>query len=521
MIERLATCKDLPSPPGVASQIVEMSQDPSVGMREVAAVIEVDPALAAKLLQTANSPTYARQRSISTLTQAVTLLGLNATLSIALGLSLVSSLRTSVKGGLDYQRFWRRSLGVATFARVLARTTRAGDIEQYFLCGLLQDLGILVVDRIHPEVYVGAEQAQADHSWMMAREQRRLNCDHSQIGAWLLHEWAFPEAFQYSALYSHNPQAEPPLPAEFKRLLDHIYVAQLSGDLWWRRDWGDCLRRSARESAERLGIDRDAYIDALTTETALLQETATVFDIDLGDLSAMTQIIEQARDALELRTLQGGRELTLGSVGAGESSERDPVTGLYARTHTEYLCEVSQAAANRSGVPLSVLCLKLDDFTARSITLHVDARNEFWFQFGQKLLNDTRKTDVVGRLDDVTFVVLMPSTPLAGAEIVAERVLATVREFRLGSATENLTASAGLLEVGGATTCPTLAADDLLASALAVADRAAAEGGDRCISQLGAVVADPSLATTSDIAPQAEASAEEEDLVFVIDLAAP
>jgi len=82
----LALCRNLPSPPGIALRIIELAQDPEADITTAADIIAIDMALSARMLRIANSPLYASRRRIENLGQALTMLGLNATVSLALGL---------------------------------------------------------------------------------------------------------------------------------------------------------------------------------------------------------------------------------------------------------------------------------------------------------------------------------------------------------------------------------------------------------------------------------------------------
>ena len=82
---QLLNCRNLPSPPGVALRIIELAQDPDVVMATAADTIGLDAALSARMLRIANSPLYASRRRVENLSQALTVLGLNATLTLALG----------------------------------------------------------------------------------------------------------------------------------------------------------------------------------------------------------------------------------------------------------------------------------------------------------------------------------------------------------------------------------------------------------------------------------------------------
>ncbi|MFQ5488403.1 MAG: HDOD domain-containing protein, partial [Gammaproteobacteria bacterium] len=118
LTKKLQLCTELPSPAGIAIRIIELCQDPDTSLGEVASVIGHDPAISAKLMRMANSPLYARQRKIENIRQAISLFGLNGTLTLALGFSVVDSSRQQ-GGCLDHNHFWRRSLACAISSQLL------------------------------------------------------------------------------------------------------------------------------------------------------------------------------------------------------------------------------------------------------------------------------------------------------------------------------------------------------------------------------------------------------------------
>lgn len=88
---RLGFCGNLPSLPAVALRIIELANNPDVDLDDLAQVIAMDPALVTKLFRAANSPLYGLRRKATNLRQALNLLGLQGTLTLALGFSLIAS----------------------------------------------------------------------------------------------------------------------------------------------------------------------------------------------------------------------------------------------------------------------------------------------------------------------------------------------------------------------------------------------------------------------------------------------
>ena len=201
---RLEHCTNLPSPPGVATRIIELSLDPNVSLNDVAAAVRVDPALTTKILRIANSAFYARQRKIDNLHQAIMMFGLNGTLTLALSFSLVKSLCGTDGKGMDYNLFWRRSLAAAIACRSIGSRLQLGSKEDLFLTGLIQDIGMLALDQFVPDLYQEIGPQQGDHLHVQNVERETLSTDHAAVGAWLLQRWNLPERWVQAVAGSHD-----------------------------------------------------------------------------------------------------------------------------------------------------------------------------------------------------------------------------------------------------------------------------------------------------------------------------
>lgn len=292
---------NFPSPPGVATDILRLAGHPQTDMDCVAAAISRDPALSAKVLRIANSPLYAQLRKSNSLRQALVVLGLNATLTLALGFSLVKSLRGEKPHGVNHPHYWRRTLLAATAARALGEATGQTALEELFLCGLLQDLGMLALDRAVPELYTDSSELQRAHRELAAHEQARVGMDHAEVGGWLLQQWNLPKRLAEAVAESHRHDHRRALNATdtFNRC---VAFSGAVADLFLAPPDQRLYREVAQQTERVFGLEPQQFSAVMERVGAMVPETEALFETDL--LTDAEQVVREAQAALRLRAGQ-------------------------------------------------------------------------------------------------------------------------------------------------------------------------------------------------------------------------
>ena len=120
LLKRLEACARLPTPPGAVVQLLELTRQPEVSVREIADTIGLDPGLSMKLLRFANSPMAGSVREITSLQHAVSLMGINGVKMMALSFALLSSDQAKGCERFDQRQFTLQSLSCGVAAQVLA-----------------------------------------------------------------------------------------------------------------------------------------------------------------------------------------------------------------------------------------------------------------------------------------------------------------------------------------------------------------------------------------------------------------
>lgn len=294
----LEKCEDLPSPPGVADQIIHLSSDSNSNIDTLAEIVSYDPALSAKILRIANSSLYARRTKTENIQQAVVMFGWEGTLNLALSFSLVGGMKED-GDGLDYSFFWKRSLASAVACRCLAGATGYAKKEELFLPGLLQDIGMLAIDKVHPNIYSGIRTKQHDHQSLINFEQDKLGFDHAAVGAWLLNKWDIPEKITELVLTSHGDYSSQ-IREEHKFFAKCVAFAGTLADCICCDHTEEGYLKEADTAEKEFGIDIIDFMNLIGTITKEFLETANLFDVEIDDPDMLETVADMVKMTIEM-----------------------------------------------------------------------------------------------------------------------------------------------------------------------------------------------------------------------------
>ena len=204
---RLADIGRLVSLPQTTFKLLSMLMEEKTTAHELQKVVETDPALSAKIISLSNSPIYAIREPVSNIQRAITIIGFKELeiLALGVGLSETFDLR-KVPQGFDGEALWMHCLAVSWIARELAEVAKVSDPGEAMICGLLHELGILILISKFPVHF--QQLLDLSNSGMGLRKaENTLSLRHEVIGYHLARNWALPTVFQDVILHHHNPQA--------------------------------------------------------------------------------------------------------------------------------------------------------------------------------------------------------------------------------------------------------------------------------------------------------------------------
>jgi len=216
---------ELPTLPKVANRLLGILNNEDALVKDLADCIDKDPALATKILKAANSAFYAMRFEITSIHQAIVLLGFREIGRIALSSLLADRLLSVAPIAKSHATaLWKHMTAVAVLAKEL--TPRDALEPDAYTLGLLHDIGWLILVSQAPEVFVSMCEEKGPNTLEM---ERLWATDHCLWGAKLAEKWGLPEPFQIVSLRHHDPFQEVEPPKYLLRIALADYAAKALG----------------------------------------------------------------------------------------------------------------------------------------------------------------------------------------------------------------------------------------------------------------------------------------------------
>lgn len=209
--------------PPVVTEILRRLDDPETTPAEFQEIILKDPLITAKTLKLANSAYYGHPRAVTTISEAVILLGMETLRGLVIAISAYNVLNREVRGyRYEAEDFWKHSLSTALLARGILRLRGRRGEESFFVGGILHDIGKLLLDHHREAHYDTIEEfSRTRRVPLYLAEKAILGHNHAEIGAALADVWGFPPLLVETIRHHHAPLSAPPREAEIVKTL-HI-----------------------------------------------------------------------------------------------------------------------------------------------------------------------------------------------------------------------------------------------------------------------------------------------------------
>lgn len=191
--------------PEVAQKVLTMIRNPRTNMAEISQLLSLDQSLAVLVLRWANSAYYGLRQPVTTINQAVVVLGQQAIRNVILASTVASLMDRPVAGyGLEKGDLWQHSIAVAGAAREIAKNKGFEIAEEAYTAGLLADIGKLAFESLLRDVNLSSLEWQG--RTFSDLEGEFFGIDHARLGAELARRWNLPARLLDAIEYHHKPE---------------------------------------------------------------------------------------------------------------------------------------------------------------------------------------------------------------------------------------------------------------------------------------------------------------------------
>lgn len=441
IVQRVLRSECLPSLPTVAAKLLSLTSQPEISVQEICRLVSYDISLSAKVLRVVNSAYYGLPQRVSSVQQAVSILGINAVRNLTLSFSLLT-IRSDSRGTFDYERFWQRSLAAAVSARMILALVDRRDPGEIFIASLLQNIGEMILAREFPREFEDVLRLVSQGKEEIAAEHEVLNIDHATIGYMVARKWGFPEALTTPIIYHHAP-----LDCGADRgdgvACKIVYLSGLLANVFYSDRPEVYHRRFVADAKKLFGLD-SAQLETITADAhSEVNRVGQYFGLRLNLDRSISEILQEANEKLaqlnmsyeqmnrelleaknKLRRLT--RELQEKNARLEALVNLDGLTGVYNHRYFQNSIKREIHRAVRDVRSLSLIMFDVDYFKRFN--------DEHGHQVGDLVLREIsataaktlRENDVLARYGGEEFAVILPDTDLDTALSLAESLRAAI-----------------------------------------------------------------------------------------------
>jgi len=274
---------ELPTLPTIIYELSRLINNPMSSTKSIEQVMVKDQSLTTKVLKLANSAYYAIPGGVTTVARAIGFLGFDTVNQIVLSTSIIKAFKGPAGVKFDINQLWQHAIGVAMASETIGKFIRYQKSPDLFTCGLVHDMGKVILCQVDPELLGVIIQTAAENKSTFLEAERKLKTTtHMQLGAILAKRWQLPMAIQSCIAFHHeeSPERRSGLSAELGKSVDIVYLANiLIHELHFGNSGHDKVVAAPNEILERLGIKADQMPELMKKIEEHLEQAESFLNI--------------------------------------------------------------------------------------------------------------------------------------------------------------------------------------------------------------------------------------------------
>lgn len=399
---------------------------------------------------------------------------------------------------IDHPKWHRQNFTAALLARKISTIFPGLNPEQVFLQTYLQDISLYMLSRTVPELYDSLAKIHGSIRYQPADDQKFVEDHHGHLTARILRQWGFPEEFIRPVEKHHFPEHNG-LEENESLIPAVMFFSHLAAKLIL--NYGRHIKYDYLENVfiRWFNLSSDKLQQIVVEVIRLLPRLAQPLGFsDLADLS-LVHLIEQNRDFVAKRLFSYeelleeilkadrhikilDRELTELKQQIDNSKFKDPQTGFYNHTYLQEVLSRRLQESARYGYPLSFILFDIDSFDLFNKSYGYKTGNTILAQMSEIVRKHIRESDIVARLENDEFAIILPHTGLPQSRFVGEKLCRLIAGYNFFDSQKDrqhrLTVSVGCTTLMPETSL--FQKEKLIRQTRAVLGRSKAAGGNCC-----------------------------------------
>ncbi|HUU40697.1 MAG TPA: diguanylate cyclase [Desulfatiglandales bacterium] len=304
------TCKikeDIPALSTIVARILNIVLDDRSSIRDLSEAVRVDQALAAKVLRVVNSAAYGLRGKISTLDQAMVILGFDTLKKLLLCLSIFDNLSQENQEGYLFQKsqFWCHSLAVATVAKGIALLIKYPCPDEAYVAGLMHDVGKIIIEQIMAKEYLNyMRNLNVNPDMSLRFEEEKLSVNHASVGKLAFEKWNLPLTLQKAVELHHGTsgcatdrESNHEKMNEHEEMNELAAIVSVADFICWTQGLGSfnfCFHPTLNSHAEKIVDLKNLKIEPILKEiNKELVQNGKIFNLQASDLKGFRTTLQK------------------------------------------------------------------------------------------------------------------------------------------------------------------------------------------------------------------------------------
>jgi len=446
LLQNILESDELPTLPTVASKLISLTSKEDTTLADIGELVSQDISLSAKILKVSNSAFYSFPQQIGSIKQAVSILGMNAVRSLVLSFSFLTMKAGKVESRFNFENFWEKSLASAVTAKLILENVKGANTDEIFVCGLLQNIGELILARSFPLEYDSVLQAvEDDKQDLLSAQESVFGINHTVVGTEVARSWGFPEVLLIPIQHHHNPNEYTGKNANIRSTICAVYLSDLLVNILFSDKPELYHKQFRKEALKLLGLTPENIENILDQAHTRVKEAGTYFNLKIKTTRSVQEILQEANIKLSLINLdydQMNKQLILAKIHLENLTQElekknsildnlaniDGLTGVYNHRFFQNSLKQEINRAERHSTPISILLIDIDHFKKFNDSYGHQVGDFVLAEFSKTIQESIREYDILARYGGEEFVVILPETNAEDALLVGEKLRSIIEQ---------------------------------------------------------------------------------------------